>query len=124
MAIFLPEEHGPLKVYAASPELTIADNELAVADWSFQRGQVAGRGTDTLPDASMRYQPLRTSRGVVGVLGVRPADASHHLTHDQRRTLDTFANQVAMAMERARPEPNRRARPRYWKSPTNCNPHC
>jgi two-component system sensor histidine kinase KdpD len=102
VAIFLPEEHGPLKVYAASPGLTIADNELAVADWSFQRGQVAGRGTDTLPDASMRYQPLRTSRGVVGVLGVRPADADHYLTHDQRRTLDTFANQVAMAIERAR----------------------
>lgn len=102
VAIFLPEDHGPLKIYAACPELTIADNELAVADWSFQRGQVAGRGTDTLPDASMRYQPLRTTRGVVGVLGVRPMDAGHHLTHDQRRTLDTFANQVAMAIERAR----------------------
>jgi two-component system sensor histidine kinase KdpD len=50
----------------------------------------------------MRYQPLRTSRGVVGVLGVRPADAGHYLTHDQRRTLDAFANQVAMAIERAR----------------------
>jgi two-component system sensor histidine kinase KdpD len=50
----------------------------------------------------MRYQPLRTSHGVVGVLGVRPADADHHQTHDQRRTLDTFANQVAMAIERAR----------------------
>jgi two-component system sensor histidine kinase KdpD len=102
VAIFLPEENGPLKVYAASPGLTIVDNELAVADWSFQRGQAAGRGTDTLPDASMRYQPLRTTRGVVGVLGVRPADVGHHLTHDQRRTLDTFANQVAMAIERAR----------------------
>jgi len=102
VAIFLPEEHGPLKVFAASSGLVIADNELAVADWSFRRGQVAGRGTDTLPNASMRYQPLRTTRGVVGVLGVRPADADHHLTHDQRRTLDTFANQVAMAIERAR----------------------
>jgi len=102
VAIFLPEEHGPLKVYAASPELTIADNELAVADWSFQRGQVAGRGTDTLPDAPMRYQPLRTTHGVVGVLGVRPVDSGHYLTHEQRRTLDTFANQVAMAIERAR----------------------
>lgn len=102
VAIFLPDENGPLKVYAASPDLTIVDAELAVADWAFQRGQVAGRGTDTLPEASMRYQPLRTSRGVVGVLGVRPADAGHHLSHDQRRTLDTFANQVAMAIERAR----------------------
>ncbi len=102
VAIFLPEESGALKLYAASPELVIADNELAVADWSFKRNRSAGRGTDTLPDASMRYQPLKTARGVVGVLGVRPADPGHYLSSDQRRTLDTFANQVAMAIERTR----------------------
>jgi len=102
VAIFLPDESGALKVYAASPELVIAENELAVADWSFKRGQAAGRGTDTLPDTSMRYQPLKTARGVVGVLSVKPADPGHYLSSDQRRTLDTFANQIAMAIERAR----------------------
>ena len=100
-AIFIPEENGSLKVHASSPNLTIADNELAVADWAFKRGQVAGRGSDTLPDASMRYQPLKTARGIVGVLGVKPADSSHYLTPDQRRTLDAFANQAAIAIERA-----------------------
>ena len=65
--IFLPEENGSLKVHASSPALTIADNELAVADWAFKRGQIAGRGSDTLPDASMRYQPLQTASGIVGV---------------------------------------------------------
>ena len=102
VAIFLPAEKGALKLYAASPELVIADNELAVADWSFKRGLAAGRGTDTLPEASMRYQPLKTARGVVGVLGVKPADAGNFLSSDQRRTLDSFANQIAMAIERAR----------------------
>jgi two-component system sensor histidine kinase KdpD len=101
-AIFLPEKDGKLKVHASSPELTIADNELAVADWSFERGQIAGRGSDTLPEASMRYQPLQTARGIVGVLGVKPADSSNYLTTDQRRTLDAFANQAAIAIERAR----------------------
>ncbi len=102
VAIFLPEEGTTLKVYASSPGVVIAENEMAVAAWSYQRGQVAGRGTDTLPDASMRYQPLKTTRGVVGVLGVKPADASQNLSSDQRRTLGAFANQVAMAIERAR----------------------
>ncbi|MGC1376234.1 MAG: sensor histidine kinase KdpD [Anaerolineales bacterium] len=102
VAIFLPEENGALRLFAASPDLVIADNELAVADWSFKRGLSAGRGTETLPDASMRYQPLRTSRGVVGVLGVKPPSSGQFLASDQRRTLDTFANQVAMAIERAR----------------------
>jgi two-component system sensor histidine kinase KdpD len=101
-AIFLPENDGQLKVRASSPGLSIADNELAVADWSFEHGQVAGRGSNTLPDASMRYQPLRTARGIVGVLGLKPADSSHYLTPDQRRTLDAFANQAAIAIERTR----------------------
>ena len=50
----------------------------------------------------MRYQPLQTTRGIVGVLGIKPSDSSHFLTPDQRRTLDAFANQAAIAIERAR----------------------
>jgi two-component system sensor histidine kinase KdpD len=38
----------------------------------------------------------------VGVLGIKPGDSSHYLTPDQRRTLDAFANQAAIAIERAR----------------------
>ncbi|MFZ1042484.1 MAG: sensor histidine kinase KdpD [Anaerolineales bacterium] len=100
--IFLPAEDGSLKAHSSSPNIAIADNELAVADWAFKRGQVAGRGSDTLPDASMRYQPLQTARGIVGVLGIKPTDSPHYLTPDQRRTLDAFANQAAIAIERAR----------------------
>ena len=100
-AIFLPEENGSLKVHASSPTLAIADNELAVADWAFKRGQIAGRGSDTLPDASMRYQPLQTASGIVGVLAIKSAESPHYLTPDQRRTLDAFANQAAIAIERA-----------------------
>lgn len=102
VVIFLPDQNSALKLYQASPGLVIDANEMAVADWSFKRGQPAGRGTDTLPDASMRYQPLKTARGVVGVLGVKPKDSGQYLPSDQRRTLDTFTNQVAMAIERAR----------------------
>jgi two-component system sensor histidine kinase KdpD len=101
-ALFLPEESGALNLYAATPDLVIDANETDAADWSFKRNQAAGRGTDNLPDASMRYQPLKTARGVVGVLGVKPKDSGQYLSADQRRTLDTFTNQVAMAIERAR----------------------
>ncbi len=100
-AIFLPEA-GVLNVYATSHGLDIGDNELAVATWAFEHGQLAGRGSDTLPDAPMRCQPLKTTRGVIGVLGVKPSSSNNYLTPDQRRTLDAFANQVALAIERAR----------------------
>lgn len=101
VAIFLPED-GNLKVYATSPGLLVGQNELAVASWTFEHDQLAGRRTDTLSDVAMRCQSLKTARGVIGVLGVRPSESDNYLTPDQRRTLDAFANQVAVAIERAR----------------------
>ena len=100
VAMFLPVKDA-LKVYALSPGLAISDNEQAVAMWVFEHGQEAGRGTETLPEASMRYQPLKTTQGVVGVLGVKPIDPARHLTRDQHRTLDAFVNQIGLAVERA-----------------------
>jgi two-component system sensor histidine kinase KdpD len=101
VAIFLPVT-GVLKKYATSPGLSISDDDLAVAAWTFEHSQPSGRGTDTLPEASMRYQPLKTMRGGVGVLGVKPSTPNRFLTRDQLRTLDAFANQIALAIERAR----------------------
>jgi two-component system sensor histidine kinase KdpD len=101
VAIFLPESEK-LKLYKASQGLLVAENELAVATWAFEHGQIAGRGTDTLPDASMHYQPLKTTHGVIGVLGVKPASPNSYMSPDQRRTLDAFVNQVALAIEGAR----------------------
>ena len=100
VVMFLPVKDA-LKVYAISPGLAISDNEQAVAMWVFEHGQEAGRGTETLPEASMRYQPLKTTQGVVGVLGVKPIDPARHLTRDQYRTLDAFVNQIGLAVERA-----------------------
>ena len=100
VAVFLPVKEA-LKVHALSPGLVISDNDQAVATWVFEHGQEAGRGTETLPEASMRYQPLKTTQGVVGVLGVKPIDPARHLTRDQHRTLDAFVNQIGLAVERA-----------------------
>jgi two-component system sensor histidine kinase KdpD len=100
VAIFLPV-NNILKVHSSSPGLTVSDNDQAVATWVFEHGQVAGHGTETLSEAALRYQPLKTRRGVVGVLGVKPVDPARHLTREQLRTLDAFANQIGLAVERA-----------------------
>jgi two-component system sensor histidine kinase KdpD len=100
VAIFLPEG-DVVAPRAITPEFSLNENELAVADWAFQHGQPAGRGTDTLPLAGARYLPLKTARGVVGVLGAKPATPGSHLTPDQRLLLDAFASQAALAVERA-----------------------
>ncbi len=101
VAIFLPE-NGTLRLYASTAEYTPDDNEMAVATWSFEHDQTAGAGTDTLPAASLRCQPLKTARGQIGVLGIHPKEGEKSLSPDQRQTFYTFANQAALAVERAR----------------------
>lgn len=98
--IFLPE-NGKLKLFAATADYSPDANEMAVATWSFEHDQPAGLGTDTLPAASIRCQPLKTARGQIGVLGIHPKEAGKFLSPDQRQTLYAFANQAALAVERA-----------------------
>jgi two-component system sensor histidine kinase KdpD len=101
VAIFLPDNQQ-LQIFASSPNYQPDENELAVAAWAYQHDQPAGRGTDTLPAASLRCHPLKTSNGIVGVLGVRSKDQTNFLSSEQRLTLAAFANQSALAIERAR----------------------
>jgi two-component system, OmpR family, sensor histidine kinase KdpD len=100
VAVFLPE-NGHLRLFDSSPDYQPDENERAVAAWAYDYNQPAGRGTDTLPAASIRCQPLKTSNRIVGVLGVRPKEAGHFLTTEQRQTLSAFSNQAALAIERA-----------------------
>ncbi len=100
VAIFLPEGKQ-VYVFATSPNYQPDENELAVAAWAYQHDQPAGRGTDTLPAASLRCHPLKTSNGIVGVLGIHSKDKTNFLTPEQRLTLAAFANQSALAIERA-----------------------
>ncbi len=98
--IFLPE-NGKLCMFAATVDYLPDANEMAVASWSFEHDQPAGLGTDTLPAASIRCQPLKTARGEIGVLGIHPKETGKFLSPDQRQTLFAFANQAALAVERA-----------------------
>jgi len=90
-----------LKPYSLNPNFVLDHNEMAVAVWSYQHAESAGRGTDTLSASDARYIPLKTSQGVVGVLGVKPKDSTSYLSPDQRRLLETFVSQAALAIERA-----------------------
>jgi two-component system sensor histidine kinase KdpD len=98
--VFLPE-NGKLKIFATTPNYFPDDNEMAVATWSFDHTQTAGLGTDTLPGASLRCQPLVTARGQIGVLGIHPSEGAKQLTLEQRQTFNAFAHQAALAVERA-----------------------
>jgi two-component system sensor histidine kinase KdpD len=100
IVVLLPEGNR-LTPRVSSIGLSLSDEEIAVADWVYRRGEPAGRHTNTLPAAQLRYLPLKTARGVVGVLGVgKPGTAERDLSPAQRRLMEAFANQAAQAIER------------------------
>jgi two-component system sensor histidine kinase KdpD len=100
VAIFLPE-NGQLQLFASTPDYEPDANELAVATWAFEHDQPAGLGTDTLPAASLRCQPLKTARGQIGVIGIHPKEPGKLFTSEQRQTFNAFTHQAALAVERA-----------------------
>jgi len=100
-AVLLPAGEV-LRPVSASPNFPLDENEEAVATYAFRHGELTGYGTDTLPGARGRYIPLKTAQGVVGVLGItRPGDEVTALTQEQRRLIQAFASQSALAIERA-----------------------
>lgn len=102
LVVLLPEGNR-LVPRLASTGLHLNTEEVAVADWVLSHGEPAGRHTNTLPAAQLRYLPLKTAQGVVGVLGVgKPGTADHDLTPAQRRLMEAFANQAAQAIERVK----------------------
>jgi len=99
-AYLIPEE-GVLKLIMASKDLNIDEKEMTAADWTYKKGTMAGKGTETLSSSFLRYYPLRTPNGVVGVMGIMPVEQEGIVKMEQERLLQAFASQVALAIERA-----------------------
>jgi two-component system sensor histidine kinase KdpD len=100
VVLLLPED-GVLTVKAGYPpedELDKAD--LAAANWAWGNDRAAGRGSDTLPGAKRLFLPMRTGRGLTGVIGIDDDKTGPLLTPDQRRLLDALVDQGALAIER------------------------
>jgi two-component system sensor histidine kinase KdpD len=100
VAVFLTEAAGRLSS-RPHPASTFApdDKEQNVAAWVFENRKPAGRFTGTLPQAEAGYLPLLAPSDVVGVMGIRTR-GPERLTPDQEALLETFASQVALAIER------------------------
>jgi len=102
-AILLPDEHGRIRYPEGRSDIdSLQGADLSVAQWVHDHGQLAGKGTDTLPGSDALYLPLNGSAGVLGVLAVLPAEMRRVFLPEQRRLLETFCSQVALALERVR----------------------
>jgi two-component system sensor histidine kinase KdpD len=76
------------------------ERERGVAQWSLDHGKTAGAGTSALPSVAGRLIPLITPGGTQGVLAMRAHNTDEPLASQQILLLETFGNQVALALER------------------------
>ena len=98
-ALLLPDEAGAVAV-VDTPPYAIDERERAVAQWTFDHAQAAGRGTTTLPGAGALYLPLESSGRALGVVGLPLASPSEFREPARRRLLESLAGQTAAALER------------------------
>jgi two-component system sensor histidine kinase KdpD len=103
VSVFTPSASGVLaRSYASGSVGQPSERDVSSSQWVWLNGREAGLGTSTLPGGPSLYLPLLGSSGLVGVLGITPRDPDHLRQLAQRRQLEAFAAQTALAMERAR----------------------
>ena len=99
-ALLLPSAGGPVLRAAVPPEDRLAEIELAAAKWAMDNEQPAGRGSSTLTASDWLFYPLRTTRGVLGVLGLARVDAGEPVRSDQVPLLMSLLDQASIAFDR------------------------
>jgi two-component system sensor histidine kinase KdpD len=103
VAVFLPDANGRVHVHRCDAlHFDLDPKEAGISQWVFDHREPAGHGTNTLPGSDSLYLPLIGSRGPVGVLGVRSSKPDVLVGPEQLHLLETFANQMALALERAK----------------------
>ena len=100
VVLLLPDKDTIAVRAGFPPEDMLDDADLAAAKWCWEKDHIAGRGSDTLPGGKWLFQPIRTGRGPLGVVGIIRDEPGPLLTTDQQRLLDALADQAALAIER------------------------
>jgi len=102
VVVLVPDERGTLTIPVTGLfTFALDQKEMSVAQWTFNHRQRAGLGTDTLSGAKALYLPLVAATKTVGVIGVMPAHSGGFFDQEQVHVLESFANQIAMAIDRA-----------------------
>ncbi|KRW94759.1 sensor histidine kinase KdpD [Paracoccus sp. MKU1] len=100
--LLVPDEGGALAIAGAfPPEDRLEPRERSAAQYAFDHGEPAGRGSGTLPASRWLFLPLSGAERRLGTLGIAYEDGREPSPAD-RRLLEAQADQVALALERIR----------------------
>lgn len=97
-------ETGLVVQAANAPDHRLETMELAAAQWTWDNGVPAGRGSTTLAASEWLFQPLRAGDRTLAVLGLARESGSDPLRSDQLPLLTSLVDQAALALERLRLE--------------------
>ena len=98
-AVVLTPSGDDIAIAAASPTLEeLSASDMAAARWAWEKGEPAGAGTGTLPNASWTFRPLQGVKSRAGVVGVEPKAVA---SEDGERFVSALLDQGAVALERA-----------------------
>ena len=98
-----PDADGRLQLRVSAPAGAVLNEaDLAAAQWAYDKNQITGRGSDTLPGARRLFVPVRTPNGVVAIAGVSDDDPEAALSSPQRRLLESICDLAAIGVERVR----------------------
>ncbi len=101
-AVLLMPHGADLRVVGGfPPEDRLDVRDQSAAQFAWENGEPAGRGSDTLPTAQWFFLPLMAGERRLGVLGIAYAD-DRQLARTDRRLLDALIDQIALALERLR----------------------
>ncbi len=101
VAIYLKQPNGGAEpVYGQDSAIVRHSVSLPVAQWVIGHDQMAGAGTNTLPNAIALFLPLTGSQQTYGAIAVRAPIPERLLDPEVRRLLEACANQLALALER------------------------
>ncbi|MDQ6421715.1 DUF4118 domain-containing protein [Paenibacillus sp. LHD-117] len=102
-AIYLPNRKDELELSVSSSDAMEwggGEAELAIADWVYRNGSMAGKGAARLSGSSGLYIPLRTEDRIHGVLGVNLGNAE--LSKDNLFFLEALGGLAASAIARVK----------------------
>lgn len=102
VAVLLPDSHEKIRqpIADTNQQGILSDIDTSVGQWVYDHHQAAGLGTNTLPSNAVLYLPLRAPMRTRGVLAIAPNDTRQIFQPEQQQLLDTFAAQIALALER------------------------
>jgi two-component system sensor histidine kinase KdpD len=103
VAIYLQHVSGaPELVFGHESSISKDAVSPAVAKWVIEHDEIAGAGTNTLPNAVATFWPLIGSQRTHGAIAIDAPEAERLLDPDMRRLLEACASQLALALERDR----------------------